>query len=935
MSVSTDATTLERFDELREIDAAFEAGGQGDGRLVLVEGPPGIGKTHLLREAAARAPEGFEVLRARGDELEAGLPFGVVLQLFEGRLARATGEERDALFADAAALARPLLLPHADPETADAAALRRGLYWLTSNLTGGGPLALIVDDLHWADAQSLEWLGYLARRLEGLPLVVLAASRQAEAERSHLIGSLIDGQGTQLTPQPLSRDAVGRLLQELSGSEPDPGFAEACMEATGGNPFLLRELALAAVREGAPASTPAAIQVGGLAPATVARAVLVRVARLPAAAATLARSVAVLGRDVPLDLAAEHAELDPGEAADAADALAAAYVLGSERLLTFIHPIVRAAIEEEMPPTRRRAAHARAAQVLRERGAGPERVAAHLMIADPAGSSEAMATLREAAARARERGAGLIAVTYLTRALEEGPVGAERAELLRELGSTAASAADPRALDWLAEAYDTAADPAERGRTALARGRALFQTGRMDEAFEAIDGAEADLGDAERGIVARLEAELISTARLDPRLRPLVPERIERLERLAAGDPFARRLLVGQRSYEAALAGEPAESAAAMAREALLGDELLDELGPEDATVHTAINTLAITERLDESQSAFDKVIALARRRGSALGFTIASAFRAQTFYRRGELRRAEADARAAIEVADAEGWGLGIPAARAFLVYALVERGELEEAERTLAALGEEIPDVVMFDPVLDARGRVRIAAGRLEDGVADLLACGERQERWGAHNPSVIPWRSMAAEGMLRDGRVDEARPLADEEVALARRAGAPRALGMSLRVAGLVHGDQALLEEAVDVLDRGPSPLESARARATLGAMLRRRGSPTVARDHLKAALDEADRAGATALASEARAELIASGARPRRARLSGPDSLTASELRVATLAARGSTNREIAQSLFVTVKTVETHLGNAYRKLEISSRGELPAALAGDA
>jgi DNA-binding CsgD family transcriptional regulator len=187
------------------------------------------------------------------------------------------------------------------------------------------------------------------------------------------------------------------------------------------------------------------------------------------------------------------------------------------------------------------------------------------------------------------------------------------------------------------------------------------------------------------------------------------------------------------------------------------------------------------------------------------------------------------------------------------------------------------------------------------------------------------------MAAEGMIGMDRGDEARELADEEIELARRAGTPRALGMALRVAGLVRGDRRLLEEAVATLERGPSPLEAARARISLGAMLRRRGECETARDQLRQALDEADRAGALPLAEEAREELVATGARPRRPRLSGRDALTASELRVASRAAQGHTNREIAQFLFVTVKTVETHLRSAYRKLGIASRGELASAL----
>jgi DNA-binding CsgD family transcriptional regulator len=931
--VSKEAAPLERSEELAAIDSAIDAASASEGRLVLIEGPPGIGKTRLLREGAVRAAETFEVLRARGDELEEELPFGLVRQLFEARLATAEGDERDALLAGAARLAEPVLEPRAQVEQGGAHSVLHGLYWLAANLSAHAPLALVVDDLHWADVPSLEWLGYLARRLDGMPVVVLSASRSTQDDRARLIEALVAGGGGLLAPRPLSPEAVGTLVEELTGGEPDPRFVAACLEATGGNPFLLRELLRAAAQEGIATSESGAEKVAALAPDTVARAVLVRLAALSPAAVELARAAAVLGQDAPLEAAAELAGLAPEDAAEAADALAASYVLGPERQLNFIHPIVRSAIEEEMPPSRRRDAHARAARILAARGADPERRAVHLLVADPAGSGEVVATLRDAARRAGERGASRNAVTYLSRALEEPPEPDLRPQVLEELGVAAASAADPRADRWLREAYEVAAGPAARGRVALALGRALLVVGRLEDAFAAIDEAEGDVGEGERMIAARLEAELIVAARLDHRLRPRVRERLDRLERLSGDDPDARLLIVSHRAYEAALAGETAERPVGLAREALAEGRLLTMLGAEDSNLYLAPNALCLCERLDESLEVFDAIVADAREQGTALGFTIASCFRSQVHYRRGDVRRGEADARAAVEVAAEEGWGLGIPAARAFVVYSMVDRGALDEARQVLdeAGLGDEIPDLVMFDPLLDARGRVRIAAGELEAGVADMLQCGERQERWGAHNPSVIPWRSMAAEAMIGLGRLDEARALADEEVELARRAGLPRALGMALRVAGLVRQEVGLLEQAVAALGDGTCPLESARARISLGAMLRRARRRADARDQLRRGLDEADRAGGTALAALAREELLAAGARPRRTRLSGRDALTASELRVASLAAEGRTNREIAQSLFVTVKTVETHLGNAYRKLGVGARAELPEAL----
>jgi DNA-binding CsgD family transcriptional regulator len=185
-----------------------------------------------------------------------------------------------------------------------------------------------------------------------------------------------------------------------------------------------------------------------------------------------------------------------------------------------------------------------------------------------------------------------------------------------------------------------------------------------------------------------------------------------------------------------------------------------------------------------------------------------------------------------------------------------------------------------------------------------------------------------------LLQLGRRDEAGPLAEEEVELARAWGAPRALGAALRVAGLVEGGErglALLEEAVEVLNESPAKLEDAKARTELGAALRRANRRTEAREQLRQGLELATICGAGSLAARAESELLATGARPRRIALSGVASLTPSERRVAELAAEGPTNREIAQALFVTQRTVEVHLTSIYRKLGISSRSQLADAL----
>jgi DNA-binding NarL/FixJ family response regulator len=234
----------------------------------------------------------------------------------------------------------------------------------------------------------------------------------------------------------------------------------------------------------------------------------------------------------------------------------------------------------------------------------------------------------------------------------------------------------------------------------------------------------------------------------------------------------------------------------------------------------------------------------------------------------------------------------------------------------------------------LLEARGRLHCAQGKIQEGLEDFLACGRRLDARGIRHPGLIPWRSHAALALHQLGDQHEARRLVDSEIAAACRFHAQRALGIALRAAGLVQDGARgleLLHEAVTVLAASPARLEHARALTDLGAALRRANHRAQARQPLRLGLDLAHHCGATTLVKRAHDELTATGARPRRPRLIGPAALTPSEGRIARMAAEGLSNRDIAQTLFITEKTVEAHLCNAYRKLHITRRAELPQAL----
>ena len=367
----------------------------------------------------------------------------------------------------------------------------------------------------------------------------------------------------------------------------------------------------------------------------------------------------------------------------------------------------------------------------------------------------------------------------------------------------------------------------------------------------------------------------------------------------------------------------------ALARAALRDDTLV--AADAGYLAVAAILPLALAD-LDEATELWDAVRAEAHRSGFVFTILAVQLWGGYTQYLRGELAEAETELRAALATAALWGVPTQQPWATAVLAELLVDRGAVAEARALLDGAIHPHPG---SDPAMlleRAQMRVLLAEGRAEEALAHADVFQSRAG-WRRH-PRYVPWRSLKAQALDRLGRQEEAVKLAADELEIARGWGSPGTVGRSLRVLGTIERDDGIdhLEEACAVLERAPARLERAKALAALGAALRRARRPTEAREPLRKALELAEICGATALVESTRSEIYATGARPRATALRGVGSLTASERRVADLAADGLSNRDIAQTLYVTPKTVEVHLSNAYRKLGIGSRRELPAALA---
>ncbi|MEZ0094225.1 AAA family ATPase [Streptacidiphilus sp. EB129] len=943
-----DAVLRERRDALDLVASETVRARAGAGGLTLIRGATGTGRSALLEAVAdLGAAQGMRVLRAHCSAEDTGTPFATVLRL----LCRRPGSHPDAPSGPAGPVRDPLL-------TVGQQGTAARLWQLLCSQAAAHPLLLIVDDVHLADRPSRSWLAEAARRIDRLPLLIVASERS-----QYDIAPPTPGLAHALSPTlvrvhtlaPLSRDAARDLVRDRFGRHVPDTWVDDCVRAGAGSPLLLRALlhdlgspaASPAAWNGAPADAPDGAATGALPdscaalyPGAFAAAVAWWLDSAGPGTAAVARTLAELeDGDDAAELLAGVAGADPARVAGWVTAMVRLGVLRHDPVSggpRFAHPLLRDAVLDGWPRAHRQAAHHAAAVLRHRRGDPAEAVAAHLLKAAPVGTAWAADALLDAVPTAVRADRPEDALAYLRRALDEPMPRERRAAALTELGVLEfATAARSTGIPRLTEALRLQDLPRDRVQAAVTLGTALAHRGEAHAAFAVLHDLDLDLGPDGGPAGDPVLARTVRTASalLSDHDREIRREVYTRLRDTAAQSPA----LIGP-AEQALLVRYEATAGLVSAEQAMRRVHALLE-APEDPllTPYLLGTAAAVAQWADALDDAERLVTSgLAERRLSPLH----------------PMRRALLNVRTDIAVARGQyarvlaGPGhQDLPADRAApagpsnlqaqTLLALVESGRLPEAERFAGSvLLRDAHDNWELHRYLFARGLLRTASGDAAGALEDFLECGRRQTAREVLSPVVTPWRSAAAECLLALGRPQAALPLAEEEYRLATVWNTPRVLGRALRVLGAATGGRRGLDltaGAVDLLRGAGLDTELVAALIARGRQLTAAGHSGQARPLLHEAAASAERLGAARLLTDAELALRDGGGRRRDTPLTGADALTGSEDRIARLAADGSTNAEIADLLHLARRTVETHLTSTYRKLGIRGRADLRAAL----
>ncbi|GAA4134328.1 helix-turn-helix transcriptional regulator [Actinomadura keratinilytica] len=928
---------VERTGELLTLQNLLTPDRDRPGKVVLIEGAAATGKTTLMHAFAARAVEaGAAFLSASASPAERELPLSAVNQLFhDPALPPAEVERADRLIQDGSLTVRALGVRPAGGAAGEAAAqvpapILSRLTAIVLKAAEQRPLVVGVDDIHHADAASVQFLLYLARRI-GTARVVLVLTECLRPTRSHSLlhtDLLREPHCRRLRLRPLSEEGVAELLAEHVGTAIAARLAPECHRVTGGNPLLVN--ALIEDHRMAEPTRPVSLTFGD----AFRQAVLTCLYR--AEATTLARAIAVLPGGVSGGLLGELVDADAASVVATCQVLQAAGLLDAE---SFRHEALRAAVLGGMRPDERTALHLRAAELLHRHGAPAAVVAERLLAADRARAPWAVAVLRDAAEQAFAEGRVADATDLLRLALRECGDDDQRPAVQLDL-ARAEWRIDPataaRHLPDLVRGLRRGRLPAGGGATLVSW---MLWLGRPHDALEIL--TEVSGGVAVPHADPGRRAERGPCAEPSPWWLPYAYPGLTRLEGL--GDILRPPGDAPDTSVPVPVAPSPRTEAMlvnALSRGAVQeavqrAEQLLEEAGPafRSPLPVAAIAALVYADELDAAERWCDT---LGRSTASwpPQGRALLMAMRALVHQARGRLESAVKCAREALTLMTPKGWGVVIAIPLATMVVSLTAAGRYEEVEEYLdMPLPEGLFHSPFVLPHLQARGRYYLAINRPKAALAEFRTCGELMTVWGFDLPGLVPWRTDMAQAHLVLGDRQNARRLAAEQLRMLSPAQA-RTRGATLRtLAAASDADRRteLITEAVELLERSGDRLELARALADLSELYQATGQERRAR-----AVEQRARA----LAAECGAGEIGGTLSPRlagadeRGENAGPDllhGLSVAELRVAALAVDGYTNRQIARRLHVTTSTVEQHLTKVYRKLQISRRTDLPVTL----
>ncbi|MFD3682460.1 ATP-binding protein [Streptomyces sp. NPDC058613] len=909
------------------------------GGVLTFAGSPGIGKTTLLAEARRHAAErGCTVLFARGGEQERQVPFHVMRQLIQPTFAAMSEDERRDVLGTWHSIVAPALGLTAAPEgptAPDPQGVRDGLDWVVTHLTvRSAPVVMVLDDAHWADAESLSWLTAFAARAEELAMLIMVACRPDEipADAASL-RALMGRQGTRPHElASLTTGAVARIVRDTLGESADDMFCRECWAITGGNPFEVVELAMKGRDRGLKPHQDNIPQLRDLASDVKGSGLIDRIEQLGPSTVRLAWAAAVLGTAVPTGIVGSVAALGEAQAAQAIDQLRTARVLtvltGLRRkeVVDFFHPLIATAVYRSIPPGVRVAMHGMAAQALVDDGHGAAAAARHLLEMHPEGDPWVVQQLRQAARDSFSAGAPDAARRYLARALREPPAIEDRAEVLFELGSANLLLDPHTTINQLRTALEE--PKTEQGlREAITYrlAQALGHTGQLAQAA-ALLAEEARRATSSRTRL-RMQAEQFkwNSVRVDEENSPARSRLLAQFAKRITGRGLAERHILGLRAWDAALRGESAATALEYAQQALDGGMSWTDQDFGFEVPAVVALTLMYCDQPGRAEELFNSAVVDFESkgwRGAHLSFvyTLLGYVR----YRRGRLAEAEDFVRNGLQIADRI--GQDIPAqwyAIGTLIETLLARGNVTEAKKVARTykLADGFPQAVVYPDPQAVWGKLLLAQGRIEEAEQHLTAVGRRLDLRGTRNPSWSPWQlDLALAQVTHDPA--QARATATEAVARARAFGASSIIGHALRVAATATDparSAVLLQEAVERLEQSPAACELAHALIDHGIALHTMGDPHQAAQQLYRGMETASACGADALADRARAQLASAGLRPRRLYTSEQDTLTVAENAAARHAALGLDNTAIAKEMHTDARTVSELLSAVFTKL----------------